>query len=76
MIPSQRMLTPVVIVLVPCSPTGVQITKELQSTRAIARYSDTGGRPIRQEERCHVHTVRAIDLARAEGLAVRDDRKT
>ena len=43
--------------------------------RAIVRYTDSGGRPIRQEERCGAHTGHAIAAAGVAGIKVHDDRK-
>ncbi len=43
--------------------------------KAICRYSDAGGRPIRQEERCGAHTAEAIAAASTAGLTIHDDRK-
>jgi hypothetical protein len=43
--------------------------------KAIARYTDSGGRPIRQEERCAAHTGTEIAAAGLAGIKVHDDRK-
>jgi hypothetical protein len=43
--------------------------------RAIVRYTDSGGRPIRQEERCGAQTAYAIAAAGAAGIKIHDDRK-
>jgi hypothetical protein len=44
--------------------------------RAILRYTDAGGRPLRQEESCIAHTTGARNAAVADGLKIHDDRKS
>ncbi len=44
--------------------------------RAIFRYADAGGRPLRQEENCVAHTTEAKNAAVADGLKIHDDRKS
>lgn len=43
--------------------------------RAIVRYADAGGRPLRQEERCGAHATEAMAAALDAGLKIHDDRK-
>jgi hypothetical protein len=43
--------------------------------RAIVRYADAGGRPLRQEEICNAHTAEAKNAAVADRLTIHDDRK-
>jgi hypothetical protein len=44
--------------------------------RAIVRYTDSGGRPLRHEENCIAHTIEAKNAAVAAGLKIHDDRKS
>jgi hypothetical protein len=42
--------------------------------RTILRYTDAGGRPLRQSESCNPHTTEAKDAA-ADGLEIRQQEK-
>jgi hypothetical protein len=44
--------------------------------RAIVRYTDAGGRPLRQAESCIAHMTEAKNAAVADGVKIHDDRKS
>jgi hypothetical protein len=44
--------------------------------RAIVRYTDSGGRPLGQGERCGAHTTEAMAVALDADLKIHDDRKS
>jgi len=43
--------------------------------RVIVRYTDSGGRPLRQQENCIAHMIEAENAAVANGLKIHDYRK-